>query len=113
MERDTFFLFGLLLEFKTVIQLDKQEGFELGFVVVDTLQLSDLQAVLRDVLLLAVLHGGHSGHGFQPGLGQGSTTQSECPEAPSFSPRLLPISPARLHSWSVITPSSNHGDFWE
>ena len=86
MERDTFFLFGLLLEFKTIIQLDEQEGFELGFMIVDTLQLSDLQVVLRDVLLLAVLHGSHSSHGFQPRWGEGSTTESECPGAPSFSP---------------------------
>ena len=62
----TFFLFALLLELQTIIQLDEQEGLELGLVGIDTLQLSDLQVVLRNVLLLAVLHGGHSSHGFQP-----------------------------------------------
>lgn len=61
----TFFPFGLLLKLRTVIQLEEQEGFELGLVVVDTLQLADLQVVLRDVLLLAVLHGRHPSHGFQ------------------------------------------------
>lgn len=38
----TFFLLGLLFELRSVIQLDKQEGFELGLVGIDTLQLSDL-----------------------------------------------------------------------
>lgn len=38
----TFFLFGLLLELQSIVQLDEQEGFELGLVVIDALQLSDL-----------------------------------------------------------------------
>lgn len=38
----TFFLFGLLFELHSIIQLDEQKGFELGLVGIDTLQLSDL-----------------------------------------------------------------------
>lgn len=62
----TFLLLGLLLEFTAVVEFDKQEGLEFGLMSIQALQLSDLQIVLRDVLLLTVLHGSHPSHGFHP-----------------------------------------------
>lgn len=62
----TFFLLGLLLKLHAIVHFDEEEGLELGLVG-KTLQLLDLQVVLRDILLLAVFHGSHSSHGLQPG----------------------------------------------